>query len=283
MPGGAFYGRGAELGPSLFMTDDSDSLRNSLSASWPSSELLLCQFHVLQALWTWLWDGKHNIQKPDKPVLLRLFRQVLYSESEAQLSDNLEEMYASPVCLKYPNFQAHLMSKILPRINAWCLEHKVTNKLPTSNNNTNNLVECSFRYTKESQLNRHKAYNLCDLLSLLLDNSEFYQNKCVDTGNNVLESWLRNCHSKYVVSKQPNIDPDKIEQVGANSYLVPSKTQTDISYLVDMDIRHCSCPVGMLRGPCKHKNIVSVSKNVPSFDVLPTTNPNMSLSLALLN
>ena len=31
----------------------------------------------------------------------------------------------------------------------------------------------------------------------------------------------------------------------------------------------------MLRGPCKHKNIVSVTKNVPSFDVLPTTNPNM--------
>ena len=49
LPVGAFFGRGCELGPSLFMTDDSDSLRNGLSASWPSSELLLCQFHVLQA------------------------------------------------------------------------------------------------------------------------------------------------------------------------------------------------------------------------------------------
>ena len=97
-------------------------------------------------------------------------------------------MYVSKVCVKYPNFQAHLMAHTQPRINACCLEHRVTNKLPTSNNNTNNLVECSIRHTKKTQLNRHKAYNLCDLLSLLLDNSEFYQNKCVDCGNKVLEA-----------------------------------------------------------------------------------------------
>ena len=272
---GSFYGRGSDVGPTLFMTDDSDSLRNSLSLSWPSAELLLCVFHCLQALWVWLWDGKHNTVHPDRPVLLKLFRQVLYSENEAELSNNLEEMYASPVCHKYPNFQAHLMSHILPRIDAWCLEHRVTNKLPTSNNNTNNLVECSFRHTKEEQMNRHKAYNLCDLLSLLLDNSEFYQNKCVDCANNVLESWLRNCHSKYVVNRQPDIDTDKIEQVGPNSYLVPSETHPDISYLVDMNVRNCSCPVGRLRGPCKHKNILAASKNLSSFDVLPTTNPIM--------
>ena len=230
---------------------------------------------LLQALWSWLWDAKHTISKDDRPALLRLFRQVLYSENESDLSENLENVYASSVSLKYPNFQAHLMFDIFPKMKAWCMEHRVTNKLPTSNNNTNNLVETSFRYTKENQLNRHKAYNLCDLLSLLLDNSDFYQNKCVDCANNVLESWLRNCHSKYVVSKQPNIDPDHIEQVGPNSFLVPSETQPDIRYLVDMDIRHCSCPVGRLLGPCKHKRIVSVSQNVNSFDVLPTTNPQM--------
>ena len=187
----------------------------------------------------------------------------------------MEELHASPVSIKYHNFQVHLISHILPRIDAWCLEFRVTNRLPTSNNNTNNLVECSFRYTKETQLNRHKAYNLCDLLSLLLDNSEFYQNKCVDCANNVLESWLRNCHSKYVVTKQPDIDLAMIQQVGPASYLVPSETQPDVSYLVDMDIRHCTCPAGGLRGPCKHKYVVSVNKNIASFDALPTTNPAM--------
>ena len=113
-----------------------------------------------------------------------------------------------------------------------------------------------------------------DLLSILLDKSEFYSNKCVDAGNNVLESWLRNCNSKYV-RQIPNINPDSIEQIGPHSFLVPSETDGDISYLVDMEMRLCSCVQGQLRGPCKHKHIVSVSKMLPSFDVLPTKNPEM--------
>ena len=140
LPTDAFYGRGCELGPCLFMTDDSDSIRSSLSASWPQAELLLCQFHVLQALWNWLWEGKHNIANPDRPILLRLFRDVLYSENEEQLFDNMEKLNVSLVFHQYPNFQADLF----PRIHAWSLEHRVRNMLPTSNNNTTNLVETSF-------------------------------------------------------------------------------------------------------------------------------------------
>ena len=256
LPTGAFYGRGKSAGPQLFMTDDSDSLRNALRKTWPSAELLLCIFHILQAQWNWLWEAKHGVEKHDRPILLNLFRNVLYAESEDDMSNQLEMMYADPVCNKYPQYQAHLMRDTFPKMNAWSLSHRITNKLPTSNNNTNNLVECSFRYTKEDQFNRHKAYNLPDLLSILPDKSDFYANKCVDTGNNVLESWLRNCHSKYV-RKMPNINPETIVQIGTHSFLVPSETTSDTSYLVDIEMRHCSCPHGQLRGPCKHKLIVS--------------------------
>ena len=274
LPIGAFFGRGKEIGPQLFMTDDCDALKNALTNVWSRAELLLCSFHVLQAQWNWLWNSDHSISKADRPILLNLFRSVLYAESESELSDSLEQMYASPVCLRYPQYQAHLMRDTFPKIKAWSMLHRITNLLPTSGNNTNNYVECSFRYTKEDQMNRHKAYNLPDLLTILLDNSEFYVNKCVDTANNVLESWLRNCHSKYVLKKS-NIDPDQIVQIGPHSYLVPSESHSDVSYLVDMKVRHCSCPQGQLRGPCKHKQIVSVSKNVQSFDVIPSKNPLM--------
>ena len=274
LPSGAFYGRGGALGPQLFMTDDADSLRNSLSSAWPSAQLLLCIFHVLQALWNWLWDGKHSVEKNDRPRLLNLFKQVVYAESESDLSDRLEELYAAPVCNKYPQYQKHLIVDTLPKINAWSLSNRNCNNLPTSNNNTNNLVETSFRYTKEDQFNRHKAYNLTDLLSILLDESEFYSNKCVDTANNRIESWLKNSHSKYITNL-PNIEPNDIVHVAGHTYLVPSESDPDTSYLVDMAMRLCSCPMGKLRGPCKHKYIVSVSKMVPSFDVLPTQQPAM--------
>ncbi|KAF0717562.1 SWIM-type domain-containing protein [Aphis craccivora] len=31
---------------------------NALKAVWPSSKFLLCIFHVLQAVWRWLWDDR---------------------------------------------------------------------------------------------------------------------------------------------------------------------------------------------------------------------------------
>ena len=274
LPGDAFYGRGVETGPQLFMTDDSDSLRNALNGAWGHAELLLCTFHILQAQWNWLWDARHGVPKQDRPVLLRLFRDVLYAECEEELSNKLELLYADPVYNRHPQYQEHLDKDTFPKMEAWSLAHRIMKKLPTSNNNTNNYVECSFRYTKEDQFNRHKAYNLPDLLSILLDRSEFYANKCVDAGNNVLESWLKNCNSKYV-KQLPDINPDTIVQVGPLSFLVPSETNPDTSYLVDMEMRHCSCPQGQLKGPCKHKQIVSVSKSLPSFDVIPTKSPQM--------
>lgn len=49
--------------PALFMTDDSDSERNALAAVWPQSKQLLCQFHVSQSVWRWLWESTHGIEK----------------------------------------------------------------------------------------------------------------------------------------------------------------------------------------------------------------------------
>ena len=91
----------------------------------------------------------------------------------------------------------------------------------------------------------------------------------------MLEAWLRNCHSKYVVSKRIDVDATKIQEIGDHCYLVPSESKENISYIVDMSMRSCTCPMGRLRGPCKHKFIVSTSLNIASFDVIPTTNPVM--------
>ena len=73
-------------------------------------------------------------------------------QSEEELSAQLEIVYADPVGLKYPipQYQRHLTRYTFPKMAAWSLAHRITNKLTNFNNNTNNLVECSFRYTKES-------------------------------------------------------------------------------------------------------------------------------------
>ena len=92
-----------------------------------------------------------GVEKDDRPVLLNLFRNVLYAQSDDDLSVQLVRLYADPVYKRYPQYKTHLIEDTFPKMEAWCLAHRVINKLPTSNNNTNNLVECSFRYTKEDQ------------------------------------------------------------------------------------------------------------------------------------
>ena len=56
---------------------------------------------------------------------------------------------------------------------------------------------------------------------------------------------------------------------------MPSEFQDDVSYVVDMMSRSCSCPQGRLFGPCKHKLFVSANRNEPCFDVIPTSCPKM--------
>ena len=82
----------------------------------------------------WLWDARHGVQKQDRWVLLRLFRDVLYAECEEKLSNKLKVLYADPVYNRYPQYQEHLGNDAFPKIDAWSLAHRFKNKLPTSNN-----------------------------------------------------------------------------------------------------------------------------------------------------
>ena len=49
LPDNCFYGRGTQ-GPYVFLTDDCCPLRQAIHSSFPESVLLLCIFHILQAI-----------------------------------------------------------------------------------------------------------------------------------------------------------------------------------------------------------------------------------------
>ena len=57
LPSHAFFNKGSEVGPALFITDELASQREALRNVWPNARLLLCLFHYLQRWWKWLWEG----------------------------------------------------------------------------------------------------------------------------------------------------------------------------------------------------------------------------------
>ena len=74
----SFFGRGGNLGPILAITDDDSAERNGLNDAWPEAKLLLCHFHHLQAVWSWLWKAEHKIKYKD---FLNLLKNTVYAET----------------------------------------------------------------------------------------------------------------------------------------------------------------------------------------------------------
>ena len=71
LPENAFNGNSPAVGPSTFITDDSQVEHESLGIVWPDSRLLLCIFHYLQAWWRWLWGKENAIDKEDRiPIMI---------------------------------------------------------------------------------------------------------------------------------------------------------------------------------------------------------------------
>ena len=58
LPDNAFYKKGKNKGPVIFMTDGEI---NALKTVQPEAKLLLCVWHDLNAMWRWLWQAKHGI------------------------------------------------------------------------------------------------------------------------------------------------------------------------------------------------------------------------------
>ena len=107
LPPDAFFGRGTD-GPQTIMTDDCAALRQSLHATYPSSRLLLCTFHLLQAMWRWLWDSHNAILKGDRPQLLIAFRRLVYASTEGELSAEYATLSEGILARKYPKFEKHV-------------------------------------------------------------------------------------------------------------------------------------------------------------------------------
>ena len=272
LPSDAFYNR-KRAGPVLFMTDDAPAEVNARRHVWPKATFLLCVWHVLTAVWRWLWNAKHQIRKDDRASLFKMFRAVLYAQTEDDYENKKELLLNDDLCVSYPSYIRHLQIAYFNRKETWTISVRNDRKLPTHSTNTSNYIEASFRLTKDGQFNRTKAYNLPDLLDILLDDSVYYEKRLLDIGNGRLEAFKNK--SKYLVKNATKIREDQIIDIGDLKYIVESETKEDTFYRVDMRSGFCECKAGNNCGPCKHKAAISQICNVSEFCVLPEFDQNI--------
>ena len=111
-----------------------------------------------------------------------------------------DELLSDDTCLKYPNFIDHLEKSYFQRKHTWAISVRNDEEVPTHSTNTSNYVEASFRITKDGQFNRTKAFNLVDLLDIVLDNSTYYKKRLLDIGNGRMGAFI-NSKSRYLLKK----------------------------------------------------------------------------------
>ena len=69
-----------------------------------------CQAALLQALWQWLWSGKHKIEKEDGAPLLTMFRKLGYSDTENAFNEADKQLKNHALYKK-----DHIEQDVLPR------------------------------------------------------------------------------------------------------------------------------------------------------------------------
>lgn len=106
-PPKVFFGR-HEKGPEIIMTDNSEAERKALGNVYQESTVVLCSFHILQALWHFLWDAKHKVQKEDRPYILEAVKEMLYAKTEADLDKYCIELCRNEKAQKYDSLMTHL-------------------------------------------------------------------------------------------------------------------------------------------------------------------------------
>lgn len=98
-PAGAFGGNG-DQGPAVFITDDCTAERKAIHSVFPQSSLLLCTFHVLQAVWRWLWDSKHGIEKLHRQGLFFHVKRMIYARDEEAVEAAYHQARSDPTVMR---------------------------------------------------------------------------------------------------------------------------------------------------------------------------------------
>ncbi|XP_033986970.1 uncharacterized protein LOC117482854 [Trematomus bernacchii] len=183
-----FAGRGHE-GPQLVITDDCRAERGALGKAFPKATLLLCSFHLLQAVWRWLWSKESGVTHGDRPALFAIVKEMLYCQEIGSVDRLYSEARGHPVVARYEKFLRYL-DRLYARRECWALSYR--GSFLTRGNNTNNFAEAAMRVLKDKILQRTKAFNLPQLFDLLTSRLEtYYEARIVDVALGRWESFQR--------------------------------------------------------------------------------------------
>lgn len=247
-PEEAFFGQGF---PTLFLTDNDLKERQPLQRLFPESRLLLCQFHMLKAVWAWLCDSKHGVSRDDRQEVYMAFKSVLHAPTVREMCEKFEKLMALPTFEDNgrcgPYFESLWACK-----EDWASAYRPG--LPLRGSNTTNYVEVAFRILKDCVFDRVMAFTLPQLVDFIVTRYEAYMEKRL-----VDFSCERYCKAllRSMTPVQTDIPESSITTNDAMAGLYTVKSaNSDKVYTVDLGRGFCTCYSGATGTLCKHASAV---------------------------
>ena len=175
LPEKAFFGRS---GPGVIMTDDSDAERNSLKSAFITAVLILCKFHILQALWRYLLNSQNGVLQTDRQLIFEAFRKLFFCKTVQDAEKEYNKFMANEMLMTIVDGEWMLIVKKYPKVfdylkNLWSRKKEwlpasiKDQHLITRGHSTNNLSEANFRIVKDKIMERLKAFSLVQLFDFL--------------------------------------------------------------------------------------------------------------------
>jgi len=168
MPDQKFFGCNQ---PAVVITDNDLKERNPLSQLFPESTLLLCQFHVLKSVWSWLCDTKNGVSASVRQEIYFAFKACMYTHSVKDMERKFCDLLSKQCCSKNSKLHTYL-SGVLASKSEWASCFRLG--LPVRGSNTTNYVEVVFKVLKDCIFDRVLAYNVTQLLDFLVTRYEQY-------------------------------------------------------------------------------------------------------------
>lgn len=251
-----------------FMTDDSSALKNGLKDIFPTIKQLLCHFHLMQALWRWLFNAKNNISPDHRIHLLNLFRGVIYAKSLEDMNRKEEELLNDSIATLYKDTYIKHVTRILLRKEECCMALRLN--IQNMRHNTNNYAEATFRILKDIILTRLKAYNAIALLDFLINVMDKYYSRRL---TNVAFGRENSRFIMYdrIVSKAKDVIEKYIIEKNGEVFFIKNEAG---EVLYETGVGFCSCPAAMQGTFCKHQCAIHIKYDLCVFPNAPTLTLN---------
>lgn len=255
-----------QTGPTLFMSDAEQALRNAWRAVFPGSRQLLCHWHLLRAVWMNLY--KHT---RDRDILIRVFtkfREMVYSETRENFVEATQAFENTCLVDGLHGFMEYINRQWMREVEAWALYPRL--KISGwRGHNTNNVCESQFAIMKDFIFGRVRMSSyprLIDRLGRCL--MDWYQTTLFDR---IFDDKLHRM-SRYRLSRRstgrkekiylcmpvPRVAQnvwDEVEPIdGASTlYIVGSSSRRGHVHVADLSAAMCSCEQGMSGRICSHQ------------------------------